>query len=92
MPHYVRVYGALTTKPATPAKQRDTKWKPTTVSKPSLAFVALAALQIMAWSATKAVLKDMESPLPSQPRSQCDARSRPDWERWLRAEEVEMKT
>eukprot|EP00961_Rhodomonas_salina_P039641 532442-Rhodomonas_salina.5 len=57
----------------------------------SLAFVALAALQTMAWTATKAVLKDMESPLPAQPRLQRDARSRPDWEQWLRAEEVNMK-
>eukprot|EP00961_Rhodomonas_salina_P102376 1377034-Rhodomonas_salina.2 len=46
----------------------------------------------MAWTATKAVLKDMESPLLAQPRSQRDARWRPDWEQWLTAEEVEMKT
>eukprot|EP00961_Rhodomonas_salina_P305711 3942007-Rhodomonas_salina.2 len=92
MPHYVRVYGALASKTTTLHTKCDTKWKPTTISNPSLAFVTLAALQTMAWTATKAVLKDMESQLPAQPRSQRDARLRPDWERWLRAEEVRMKT
>eukprot|EP00961_Rhodomonas_salina_P111037 1494054-Rhodomonas_salina.3 len=67
MSHYVCVYGALAPKTATLHTKSDTKWKPATVLKPSLAFVSLAALQTMAWTATKAVLKDMESPLPAQP-------------------------
>lgn len=46
----------------------------------------------MTWAALSAVIGNAESPLPPQPNSQCDARTRPDWERWLKAEETEMGT
>eukprot|EP00961_Rhodomonas_salina_P096025 1291358-Rhodomonas_salina.2 len=95
--HYACVYGAITGSVPVTAPTIDTKWKPTTVNKPSLAVTAFFRLQALTWSALSAVAGDIlsllsrrEPPLPAQPHSQRDARSRPDWARWVAAEQIEM--
>eukprot|EP00961_Rhodomonas_salina_P141186 1900850-Rhodomonas_salina.1 len=51
--NYAWVYGAWqNTQPAS-SQQSDTKWKPTTINKQSLAFAALTALLTMTWMAAK---------------------------------------
>eukprot|EP00961_Rhodomonas_salina_P261885 3539533-Rhodomonas_salina.1 len=91
--HFARVYGALATSTPVTAPTCDTKWKPTTVNKPSLAVAAFFALQALTWSAITLVadglgssLSKLAPPLPAQPSSQRDARSRPDWARWVNTE------
>eukprot|EP00961_Rhodomonas_salina_P274476 3708651-Rhodomonas_salina.2 len=92
-PHYVRVFSTtVNSQSASQPPMPNGKRKATTVNKPSLAFAALVAVQTLAWAAATATVKGMTSPIPVQPRSQCDAQSRLDWERWLRAEEIEMST
>eukprot|EP00961_Rhodomonas_salina_P068338 917402-Rhodomonas_salina.2 len=90
--NYARVYGAWTTSKPVTATQRDTKWKPTEVNKPSLAFAAPSAIQTLTWAVLSASVKGLESPLSPQPKSQCNASMRPDTDRWLKAEETEMAT
>eukprot|EP00961_Rhodomonas_salina_P159765 2151819-Rhodomonas_salina.3 len=70
------------------------RWKPTEVNKPSLAFAALSALQTLTWAVLSASvnLKGLESPISPQPKSQRNARMRPDADRLLKAEEIEMAT
>eukprot|EP00961_Rhodomonas_salina_P291375 3931950-Rhodomonas_salina.1 len=46
----------------------------------------------MTWMAAKNVVQGLETLLEPQPKSQCDARMRPDADRWLKAEETEMST
>eukprot|EP00961_Rhodomonas_salina_P286693 3874260-Rhodomonas_salina.1 len=46
----------------------------------------------MTWMAAKNVVRGSETPLSPQPKSQRDARMRPDADRWLKAEETEMST
>eukprot|EP00961_Rhodomonas_salina_P259881 3511971-Rhodomonas_salina.1 len=95
--HFVRVFGAMATSTPVTAPTRDTKWKPTTVNKQSLAVAAFFALQALTWSAITTVVDGLGSPLsklapplPAQPCSQRDASSRPDWARCVNAEQVEM--
>eukprot|EP00961_Rhodomonas_salina_P293618 3933900-Rhodomonas_salina.1 len=90
--NFARIYGAWTNTRSTVAAQRDTKWKPTEIYKQSLAFSALVALQTLTWSVLSAAVQGMHSPLSPQPTSQRDARMRPDADRWLKAEEIEMAT
>eukprot|EP00961_Rhodomonas_salina_P042971 578007-Rhodomonas_salina.1 len=78
-------------KPVT-AAQHDTKWKPTEVNKQSLAFTALSVIRTLTWFVLSASVKGLESPLSPQPKSQRDARMRPDADSWLKAEETEMAT
>ena len=88
--HFARLYGEWTGTSPVSSQQCDSKWKPTTVNKPSLAVVALFALQTLAWAAVKNVCEGLDSPLSAKPKSQRDARSRPDWEQWKIAEEAEI--
>eukprot|EP00961_Rhodomonas_salina_P297813 3937528-Rhodomonas_salina.1 len=52
----------------------------------------LISLQTLAWAAITEAVRGVDSPLSPQPKSQRDARTRPDADRWLKAEEVEMTT
>eukprot|EP00961_Rhodomonas_salina_P154507 2081313-Rhodomonas_salina.1 len=97
--HYVLVFRAVTGSVPTTAPVRDTKWKPTTINKPSLAVAAFFVLQALTWSALSVIAGDIQSllslreaPLPEQPLSQRDARARPDWALWLSAEQIKMAT
>eukprot|EP00961_Rhodomonas_salina_P296585 3936480-Rhodomonas_salina.1 len=90
--HYASVYGAWTGNTVMNVAVRNTKWKPSIVAHARTAVAAYFTLQTLAWVATRNICKGLESPLPAQPRSQRDARSRSDWERWLKAEQIEMAT
>eukprot|EP00961_Rhodomonas_salina_P290184 3921240-Rhodomonas_salina.1 len=90
--NYARVNGAWSNTSQASLQQCDTKWKQTTINKPSLAFAALTALLTMTWMAAKNVVRGSETPLSPQPKSQRDAHMRPDADRWLKAEETEMST
>eukprot|EP00961_Rhodomonas_salina_P101726 1368287-Rhodomonas_salina.1 len=68
--NFARVYSAWTKQHVTQGGQRDTKWKPTEILKPAIAFAALISLQTLAWAAMTEVVRGVESPLSPQPKSQ----------------------
>ena len=90
--HYARVFGAWTRPTPAVARMRDTKWKPTVVHKQSLAVATFFAFQAIAWATLTNVWEGLESPISVSPKNQRDARSRKDWERWVGAEQIEMRT
>ena len=56
--HFARVFGAWTRSAPNQGAVPDTKWKPSTVNKPSLAVATLFALQAVTWAAISGVCKD----------------------------------